>query len=216
MNNLTVLNNTIKMNIFTIVNQEEIQNIQNIQNTQENKTIKLKPYVFNENEYYVIEQTISTDGNIKILKPINLSEKAIEFNNIYYNVIKNNNEYNLVYGIITSIEEIKNYDLSYSKILNYSINDKNNVKKNYCSILHEIYNIIGDGAKIIKNSTMNIKTTMCNNNGFNAIENLGISVQNKDCNNTIIEIIIQTTKNNISLTMEIELNDKKIIFVKIN
>jgi hypothetical protein len=63
---------------------------------------------------------------------------------------------------------------------------------------------------------MNIKTTLCKENGFHPIENLGISVQGKDSNNTMIEILTQTKANNIKLTMEIELQDKKIIYIENN
>jgi hypothetical protein len=110
--------------------------------------IELKPYVFKNDEYYIMEQTIASEQQIFILRKINLSDKKIKYNNVNYFVNKKENNITLQ-NIISSIEDIKNFNLSNSKILNCSINNLTDIKKCYKSIINEIYNIINDGLLLV-------------------------------------------------------------------
>jgi hypothetical protein len=56
-----------------------------------------------------------------------------------------------------NVDDIAKYDFKSSKILQWKINDityNDNLK--YTAIYKKIYEIIGDGAKVIKNSCLNI------------------------------------------------------------
>jgi len=70
--------------------------------------------------------------------------------------------------------------------------------------LKEVFQIIGDGAKIIKYSTFNIKTSIELKKGFEYIKTLGISVQRCDTNKTIFEICNQCLRNKIKLKLIID------------
>lgn len=108
---------------------------------------------------------------------------------------------------------LSNYDYMFSKILYCKINNEklDNNKLKYNNILKNIYSIIGDGTKIIKNSTLNIKTTVEIKKGFEYLENLGISYQGIDSNKCINEIIKQSVRNNISIIIKIKLKNDNIL-----
>ena len=74
--------------------------------------------------------------------------------------------------------------------------------------MENIYKIINDGTKIIKNSKLNIKTIKKLDEGFYYLEDLGISIQGVDSNKCLLEIINQCVENKISLIMKIKLNDE--------
>jgi hypothetical protein len=99
-----------------------------------------------------------------------------------------------------------NSQITYCKI-------NNEEYKIYKSILKEIYEIIDDGSKIIKNTCLNIKTIRYTDKGFYYLKDLGISVQGVDANKCIYEIINQCIENNINLKINIKLNDNKLINV---
>ena len=88
------------------------------------------------------------------------------------------------------------------------LNDNEIIKLKYKSILENIYKIINDGTKIIKNSKLNIKTIKKLDEGFYYLEDLGISIQGVDSNKCLLEIINQCIENEISLIMKIKLNDE--------
>lgn len=114
---------------------------------------------------------------------------------------------------INDTKELNEYNLNGSIIKECFINNKRPSKNKYYSILIDIYKLIGDGTKIIKNSSMNIKTKNEDNKGFRYNDELGISVQNADANKTFKEIVNQCLINKYTLQIEINLsNDKVIIF----
>lgn len=86
-------------------------------------------------------------------------------------------------------------------------------KSKYKQILEEIYNIIGDGVKIIKNSKLNIKTIKKENEGFYYLENIGISIQGVNSNKCLSEICSQCIDNQIKLDMCVKLQSNIIINV---
>jgi len=59
---------------------------------------------------------------------------------------------------VSEIQDIKNYDFKKSSIIQCSINNKEFVKLKYNQIIKQIYELIGDGVKIIINTKLNIKT----------------------------------------------------------
>ena len=116
---------------------------------------------------------------------------------------------------ITDINNIKKYDFRKSNILSCLLDDNEIIKLKYKSILENIYKIINDGTKIIKNSKLNIKTIKKLDEGFYYLEDLGISIQGVDSNKCLLEILNQCIENEISLIMKIKLNDETNININI-
>ena len=108
---------------------------------------------------------------------------------------------------INSIDELKQYNFKKSVINKCLINNKEIFKYKYKSILNHIYILINDGTKIIKNTILNIKTISKNDNGFDYIPELGISVQRVDSDKCIKEILIQSILNNINISIDITLSN---------
>jgi hypothetical protein len=90
-------------------------------------------------------------------------------------------------------------DLKKSIISECIIDNKQINKLKYNSVLEQIYKIINDGTKIIKNTKLNIKTINKNDEGFYYLENIGISVQRVESNKCLLEIINQCIENKIIL-----------------
>ena len=68
--------------------------------------------------------------------------------------------------IITKLNEISDHNFTFSKIISCKINDNICESNKYNYILKEIYNIINSGTRIIKHSTLNIKTTKEEDDGI--------------------------------------------------
>jgi hypothetical protein len=116
---------------------------------------------------------------------------------------------------LITLDNIKNYEFSHSMIMDVSLNGEEIKEFKYRKIRDCVYNTIGDGLTVIKNSILNIKLPELNSRGFTYNSELGISVQGADSNRTMKEIILQCQKNNISLNMKIKLDDDKIVIVEI-
>ena len=115
---------------------------------------------------------------------------------------------------ITNILELKNYDFKKSLIMSCIINDNTDeIKLKYRSILEFVYKIINDGAKIIKNTKINIKTIKKIDEGFTYIDELGISVQGVESNKCLYEILHQCIENEINIKLQIKTFDNLIIYV---
>ena len=112
------------------------------------------------------------------------------------------------------IKDLINYDFGKSIILECLLNDKKMTKNKYKSTLYNIYNLINDKMKIIKNTKLNIIALKKVDNGFYYSDNLGISVQGADSNKCLLEIITQCIENKIKLYMKIKLIDNNIIEIK--
>jgi hypothetical protein len=140
-----------------------------------------------------------------------LLEKVV-LDNTNYTIKNKNNGDKILKKIttvnITDINDIKKYDFRKSNILSCLLNDDEITKLKYKSVLENIYKIINDGTKIIKNSKLNIKTIKKLDEGFYYLEDLGISIQGVDSNKCLLEIINQCIENEISLIMKIKLNDE--------
>jgi hypothetical protein len=140
-----------------------------------------------------------------------LLEKII-LDDTNYTITNKNNGDKLLKKItsvnIIDVTDITKYDFRKSNILSCLLNDEEIIKLKYKSILENIYKIINDGTKIIKNSKLNIKTIKKIDEGFYHLEDLGISIQGVDSNKCLLEIINQCVENEISLIMKIKLNDE--------
>jgi hypothetical protein len=140
------------------------------------------------------------------------------------NIIDNTN-YNIIYkenGDILlqkinniNITDIKNYDFKKSIIQITKINNEDFNKLKYKLILEQIYKLIKDGVKIIKNTKLNIKTIKKEDEGFYYLDNIGISIQGVDSNKCLLEIINQCLENQIKLSMKIKLINNIIININI-
>jgi hypothetical protein len=116
-----------------------------------------------------------------------------------------------IYLTKNDINNLNIYDFSNSKIINCNINNQEHHKLKYRNILDEIYKIINNGTKIIKNTTINIQTLKINDRGFYYLKDIGISIQGIDSNKCIYEIINQCINNDIIIEINIELSNTRII-----
>lgn len=116
--------------------------------------------------------------------------------------------------IIKKADKLRSYEFKNSEIQKCILNDKKNKKDNYKALLFDVYNIINNGKQIIKNTILNIVTVEKEDTGFSYIKKLGFSVQGVESNRTIIEIFTQCLKNDISLELEIKMDDGNVIIFK--
>ena len=139
--------------------------------------------------------------------------------NTNYNIIYKENGDILLQKInninISDIKDIKNYDFKKSIIQITKINNEDFNKLKYKLILEQIYKLIKDGVKIIKNTKLNIKTIKKEDEGFYYLDNIGISIQGVDSNKCLLEIINQCLENQIKLSMKIKLINNIIININI-
>lgn len=110
--------------------------------------------------------------------------------------------------------EITN-DLTGSTLLEVSLNGSRiNIKK-YKHLLIEVYKQL-DINDLIRLTTFNIKTEEYTTEGYVYNKELQISIQNKESNNTMKEIIHMCSTFNIPLSLKIKLRDNNIIDYKNN
>lgn len=117
-----------------------------------------------------------------------------------------------------SIDDIYKYDLTHSKILKCEIkNNKNNIistKTRYFKILCDIYSNMSTSL-ILQNTLFNIKLT--NEKGINGYywnDRLKLSIQHKDSNNTMKEILNMIKLNKYFIKITIKLNTEEILNCK--
>lgn len=113
-----------------------------------------------------------------------------------------------------NISDLQNYNFLKSIILECLINNIKFDKLKYRPILEQIYKLINDGPKIIKKSTLNIKTIKKKDEGFYYLDNIGISVQGADSNKCLYEILNQCIENKINIKLQIKTFDNHIIILK--
>jgi len=158
-------------------------------------------YNIMENVYKYIEQD---NSNI-------LLQKAVIDYTKYDQIIQDNGDILLkTKKIITKLDDLKNINFTNSVIVSCKLNNQIKQKMKYKAILEDVYTLIGSGAKIIKNTKLNIETVNKNDNGFYYIDNLGISVRGVDSNKCIYEIISQCVINKISINMVIQTTNNNI------
>ena len=149
--------------------------------------------------------TIVSQTNDKIVvKPIeiDLDKYIIERNNetglITYKKIKE------VY--VSKLDDLNEIDLTFSKIIECKINNKDLDILSYRPLLIHIYRLIGDGVKIIRAlpiTNNDIKIGMFKEKGYTFLEDLGISFHGKNAHNTMKEILHQCDFNHINIQCKI-------------
>lgn len=148
-----------------------------------------KDYIFSKDEFEV-----QIENNNIIVKPKMKIEKILNINDFCDN-------YNTK-------------DFRKSVILSCFVNDKRPTNNKYLSILKNLYELIGSGKKILKNTSLNYETFEIKNKGFIFFDSLGISIQNKEAGEILKEIIIQSIANKIMIEIEIQFQtNEKIKFI---
>ena len=120
--------------------------------------------------------------------------------------------------IYVNESDLKQYCLTSSKI-NTCIVKNNNIiisnQRRYRSILNDIWKTM-PAQKILQNTTFNIKLTDEKSlNGYDWNKDLKMSIQGRNANLTMIEIIKMVKLNRYSLDMSIQLKEGKEIYFKI-
>jgi hypothetical protein len=143
--------------------------------------------------------------------------KKVVLDNTNFTVVNKSNGDKVLKKItsvnISDIKDIRKFDFKKSNIMSCQLNNDTTVKLKFRTILENVYKIINDGATIIKNSKLNIKTCKKHDDGFTYLEYLGISVQGVDSNKCLLEIINQCVENEISLNMVIKLFNETTIHI---
>ena len=148
---------------------------------------------------------------------ITINNKTIVIDNISkYNISFKDNKLILCYRDNTYIskKELFQQDLKYSILKKACIyeNEYKNIK--YKSFLLKLYDYISqevDSKTLIENSTMNITEEQRTDSGYTYYPKLKVSIQGKDTNKTLKEIVHTSETYNIQLTLEILLKNKKVI-----
>ena len=120
--------------------------------------------------------------------------------------------------IYLSKDEFLNNDFTSSKILKCEITKNNNLlisnNLNYKKIIHNIWKTM-TSSKILQNTTFNMKLTNENGErGYVWYDDLKLSIQSKNANNSIKEIFKMVLINNYFITLKIQLVNKSIINFK--
>jgi len=148
---------------------------------------------------------------------ITINNKTIVIDNISkYNISFKDNKLILYYKDNTylSKKELFQQDLKYSILKKACMceNEYKNIK--YKSFLVKLYDYISqevDSKTLIENSTMNITEEQRTDSGYTYYPKLKVSIQGKDTNKTLKEIVHTSETYNIQLTLEILLKNKKVI-----
>ena len=114
-------------------------------------------------------------------------------------------------------DELYKHSLSYSSILECIINDEHleKTKIKYIDILIHIYKSMPINI-ILQNTTFNFKfDKIFGDKGYHWHDDINMSIQNKDANSTIKEIINMIKINNYTFYIKIKLSSEKIICFKI-
>jgi hypothetical protein len=117
-------------------------------------------------------------------------------------------------SVVDILSNPNNISLRFSQVLECKINGTGiNQGLKYNTILRKLYETIDDGAKIIRNTKLNIQTIKTQDKGFYYIEKLNISVQSVDADKACVEIIHQARQNDIAIKMKVRLADVSVIIV---
>jgi hypothetical protein len=159
----------------------------------------------------IFRQINHTNGDI-LLEKINID---IEFND-YEQFLQEDGSILLKKKNIqiNNCDDLLGYYFTESQIVICKVNDEIINNANYSKILNKVYDIIGSGKKITKNTLINIETFKIEDKCFVWLQNLGISYQRADTNKTIKEILNQSILNNISIFIKIRLSTDDIILIK--
>lgn len=111
--------------------------------------------------------------------------------------------------------ELKNSSIIVCDIKNKEDNIISNSKKSYKDILIDIWSFM-PAQKILENTKFNLKSTNENGiKGYNWCEKIKMSIQNKDANGTMKEILNMLKINNYNIKISIKLETGRVICFKI-
>jgi hypothetical protein len=115
-------------------------------------------------------------------------------------------------------KHLTNMNLANSKIINCIITDNNDEIVSYSikwfRIILDIYKSLS-ASTILQNTTFNIKlTNECGNKGYRWCPDINMSVQAKDANDTLKEILKMVSINKYKIDIEIKLFNEEIINFK--
>lgn len=116
---------------------------------------------------------------------------------------------------ISHVNQFNKYDFSKSVVTLCLIQNEKINKLKYKKIYIKLLTIINDKTQIINNTTLNIKNSKYEEEGFYYLDELDISIKDVDFNKLIIEIFNQAKKNNIKLQLNINLKNKQKINIQL-
>lgn len=117
--------------------------------------------------------------------------------------------------MVTQLDELKLYDFTDSTIYSAKLSDTHLSILSYKTICWNIYNVINNGFRIIKNTCLNVQTLKKKNEGFKYFPALGISAQSTDPNTFICEIVGQCLANRVHVVIKIVLANSSKICVSV-
>lgn len=178
---------------------------------------------------------VNLESSHEILKDISKFQQEIKDGNLIltykiYNINRYKQELDEskdILHLIPKITYLSNQDmetitLTHSKIINCYIYDECNLdgknelitnESNYRKILIDVWKHIPT-SKIIQNTTMNIKLGEHKTKGYNYVDNLKFSFQQKDSLGTFKEICKMVNLNNFTIDIQIRLQNGKEIGYK--
>lgn len=178
-----------------------------------------------------IDSTNSTNSTNLTTNSTNLKTNSTNLTNlIKYNYYKFDEKYKnlgditVLSTVLNLLKEKKQHDVKLHNFTNSIIQSAKIVylgiehiqsRLKYKSIRDNIYILINDRDKIIKDTTINIKPINKTDRGFTYLSELDISIQGVDSNTCIYEIITQCEKNNIAIQMNIKLTNNNIVNIEI-
>ena len=120
------------------------------------------------------------------------------------------------------LEQLKKTKVSFSKIKNCVIKDEDDeiisTNSNYRGILFDIYREVYGrflNQQLYAHTTYNMKfTNEYGNDGYKWNEDVCMSIQNKDANGALKDIINMVTINNLSIDISIQLKNGNSIYFK--
>lgn len=104
-------------------------------------------------------------------------------------------------------------DLTNSNIIYCKLKDAELNKLKYRAVLIEIYKDIPTN-QILQNTTFNFKLKKINEDGYSWCDDINMSMQNKNSNGTIIEIIKMIKITNYKFEIGIKLSNDDIVYYK--
>lgn len=104
-----------------------------------------------------------------------------------------------------NVPVLKNYNFNKMKVIGVKINGTKLVFSRLIDFLSYIYKFIGNGAKIIQNTVLNIQTLPVRE--FIYSKSLGISYPHTDNNLLILEIFKQSIANNFVVEIDMKVDE---------
>lgn len=115
---------------------------------------------------------------------------------------------------IINEEELKKLKLQNSRILSCVVRKNKQIisssRKRYKTTLIDIWETMPT-QRILQSTTFNMKLGICNEKGYHWSKKLNLSVQNKDSNGCMIELLNMIHVNNLYINLKIKLKTNKVV-----